>query len=84
MNQIIIDNPADFTLDLPMLSAILARCPIWFQDGLNNRVTINIGVFDRQPNGWLEYSQVVRRDGKIQITIGCIQRYVGAEYEFHS
>lgn len=83
-NQIIIDNELDLVIDTQMLAAILPRCAYWFPADPKDVRTIRIGVFKRQPSGWLEYSMVVRRGEQIQIAIGCIQRAVGAEIEFHS
>jgi hypothetical protein len=43
------------------------------------------GINSREPAGWLEYLIVLKRpDGERSMTIGMVQRSVGAEFEFHS
>lgn len=39
---------------------------------------------DRQPHGWLEFVLRISYAGGGGITVGCIQRAVGREFEFHS
>ena len=38
----------------------------------------------RQTSGWLEYLLVLQLENNRSLTIGCIQRSLGAECEFHS
>lgn len=51
----------------------------------NVRLTCTPRVEAPHPRaGWLEYSLLVLYPGDRKLVIGCIQRQIGAECEFHS
>lgn len=44
----------------------------------------NIYCTERKPDGWLEYILQIKYASGGSITIGCIERNVGEQMEFHS
>ena len=42
------------------------------------------GKMRSDPEGWCEYILVIKFVSGASLTIGCIERHVGAEMEFHS
>lgn len=70
-----------------MLSTVLARAANWANAEsililCNPRVPADAPA--HQNPGWLEYAMRVNFKGGGGITIGAIQRQIGAEVEFHS
>ncbi len=63
------------------LSAVLARVP----RHIHAAEKISIYCAERRAlDGWMEWTMRVDYKSKHGITIGCVQRRVGADVEFHS
>ena len=70
------------TSDLKLFVESLQRLTLHGDPANVNSATLHISP--RRPSGWLEYLLAVEWVSGGRITIGCIQRTVGAECEFHS
>lgn len=46
--------------------------------------TATLYLSERRKDGWLEFMLCIEWKGGRRFTLGCIQREVGAEVEFHS
>ena len=68
--------------DGKMLAACLAKATYH----LHGAKSIDIYCSERKSNGWLEYSMMIYYKGEREhmLQLGCIQRTIGADIEFHS
>lgn len=86
--QINIWNEHDWELDYGMLYAVMAR----MVRHVPNTSAIDVYPQERVPldapaykhPGWLEWIVRLKYHSGVEMTIGCIQRQPGAEFEFHS
>lgn len=86
--QINIWNELDWELDEGMMFAVLQRLTWYVQQAC----LIDVYPQERIPTdapaykspGWLEWIINIKYHGGGRLTIGALQREVGAEYEFHS
>ena len=88
---ITIHKPLTGEVDKPMLAACLERCANY-----TNLITADIYTCERVPDsepdykhpGWLEFTMVLIFRHEIEatsgLTLGCIQRDKGEQFEFHS
>ncbi len=83
-------NEHNWALDKTMLKAVLARIAVMdFAEHVDvypmERVPDPRPVGAPGPIGWLEWTIRVRyQNSNTWFTVGCIQRSIGAEVEFHS
>lgn len=83
-------NNMGYYVDQKLLQACLMKASQYFHR-VDSTIEIQIVINQRVPAdaepykhpGWLEYTMSIRHNDSF-LLIGCIQRTIGAEIEFHS